>query len=490
VGIAPGGLFAKAFAGPALDAWIARSLSLGPYAIVGTDVPGGPRDVLRQSNLTDILTYTFSDALKVRNIFGFYSSRENAIADTDATPFGAYETGIPPTVFSGPTLQYSDELQVQGSALNGQLRYVIGSFNRWNNVEDPGIIYQQILGVTSALRSVQSGRTHSLFAEGTYALDRLVRGLAVTAGYRETWDERSARQELFDSRGTLLSNFNANAKWAKGSYRVGLTYHPSSDTMLYLINSRGYSAGGFNLTAPDPSDQKYNPEILNNFEFGVKSEWNVGRVRGRTNFALYYGLYDQIQTQVTTRCQTATGPVFCQVTRNAAQGNIDGAEAEFTVIPGDWLSVSGNLGFMEGRYTRYSGLDPTGSVLMDLTDTGFLYLPKWKYAITPTIKVPTPTTFGRLSISPSWSWTDRINCCFTVGPPQYYTTSPQMKNLNLTFNLAEAGGIRGLSSSLIVTNLTQNQVMHGQWGVYEQLGQYARAVAVPRMWAISFRYDF
>ena len=42
----------------------------------------------------------------------------------------------------------------------------------------------------------------------------------------------------------------------------------------------------------------------------------------------------------------------------------------------------------------------------------------------------------------------------------------------------------------IVTNLTQNQTMHGQWGVYEQLGQYARAVAVPRMWAIQLRYSF
>jgi hypothetical protein len=26
--------------------------------------------------------------------------------------------------------------------------------------------------------------------------------------------------------------------------------------------------------------------------------------------------------------------------------------------------------------------------------------------------------------------------------------------------------------------------------VYEQLGQYARAVAVPRMWALQIRYSF
>jgi hypothetical protein len=65
-----------------------------------------------------------------------------------------------------------------------------------------------------------------------------------------------------------------------------------------------------------------------------------------------------------------------------------------------------------------------------------------------------------------------------------------MKNLNLTLKLSQVAGNPHLSTTLVVTNATQNEVMHGQWGVYEQLGQYARAVAVPRMWALTVRYDF
>jgi iron complex outermembrane receptor protein len=320
-------------------------------------------------------------------------------------------------------------------------------------------------------------------------LDQLVSGLAFTAGYRETWDERAASQELYGATGMPLSNFAANASWAKGSYRWGLTYK-LAETMLYFTNSKGYSAGGFNLTAPDAADQQFNPEVLNNFEVGAKSEWEVFGIRGRTNLAAYYGLYNQIQAQVTTRCQTATGPVLCQLTRNAAQGKIDGGEAEFTVVPTDWWNISGNVGYMEGRYTNYKGLDPTGTFLVDLSYTQFLYLPKWKYSIQSTVKIPTPDAVGKLSITPAWSWTDKINCCFTLGPPMYYTTSPPMKNLNLSFNLAALGGVERLSAAFNVTNLTQETVLHGQWGVYEQLGQYARAIAVPRMWTVSLRYDF
>jgi iron complex outermembrane receptor protein len=487
-GIAPGGLFSLLLGGPALNAWIAQSNHLYPYTIVGTDVD--PRDSTHQTNFTNITTYEISDNLKIKNIIGVTSLKDNSVSDIDASPFQGYESGIAGTQFSGPTLQYSEELQLQGEAFNKRLSYVIGTFNDQNNIQDPGIIYQAVLGSVSATQSVVSGHTHSIFGEGTYALDFLLNGLAITAGYRETWDERAASQQLYSAAGVPLSDFFASAKWAKGSYRFGVTYKPTSEVMLYFTNSKGYSAGGFNLTAPDAADQKFDPEVLNNFEVGMKSEWTIGGVRGRTNFAAYYGLYDDIQAQVTTRCETATGPVLCQLTRNAANGKIEGFESEFTIVPSDWLSFGGNVGYMEGRYTKYEGLDPTGTIEENLAGTAFLYLPKWKYSLSATAKIPTPDVVGHLSVTPVWSWTDHINCCFTLGLPQYYTTSPQMQNLNLSLNLADMGGSPRLSSAFIVTNLTQNQTMHGQWGVYEQLGQYARAVAVPRMWAIQLRYSF
>jgi hypothetical protein len=65
-----------------------------------------------------------------------------------------------------------------------------------------------------------------------------------------------------------------------------------------------------------------------------------------------------------------------------------------------------------------------------------------------------------------------------------------MDNLNLAFNWHRQLSGKGLSVSAVVTNVTQNSDMQGQWGVYETLGQYARAVALPRSWSVQLRYDF
>jgi hypothetical protein len=65
-----------------------------------------------------------------------------------------------------------------------------------------------------------------------------------------------------------------------------------------------------------------------------------------------------------------------------------------------------------------------------------------------------------------------------------------MDNLNLALTWRPTLSDKGLSASAIVTNVTQSSNMQGQWGVYETLGQYARAVALPRSWSLQLRYDF
>jgi iron complex outermembrane receptor protein len=487
-GIDPNGLFRTLMGPAAVDAWIAQTLQLGRYEIVGTSVPGGPRNVLEQTNVVDITTFDLTDNLTIKNIIGFVQSKGFNVADTDASPFLAFDTSFP-TEFSGPSRQYSEELQLQGNAFDDKLTYVVGTFNRWQKLDEPAIVYSYSLGNRAGTLSQTEGTTHSVFAEGTYSLDGIVDGLEFTAGYRYTWDTREASQARYNASGVRVSTFAAEGDWAQGSYRWGVQYKPTAATMFYFTNSKGYSAGGFNLTAP-PQDQRYDPEILDNYEVGVKSEWSVGDVRARTNLSVYYGKWDDIQAQVTTRCITATGPVLCQLTRNAATGEIKGFEAEFTLIPWDVFQLSGNVGYMDGEYTKFSGLDPTGAFMIDLSDRQFLYLPEWKYSVTATLDLPVPQQIGRVSVTSSYSYTADINCCFTLGEPQYWTTSPSMDNLNAAVRWDEVVGNPALSAALTVTNVLQNETLHGQWGGYETVGQYARAVAVPRQWSVMLRYKF
>jgi iron complex outermembrane receptor protein len=487
-GINPAGSVAAVFAGPALDAWIRQQRSLGPYEIVGTSVEGGPRQKIEQVNLINTTTVQLTPQVRLRNILGFVQDRTMSVADTDATPFPIFETSYP-TDFPGPNRQYTDELQLQGTAFNDDLTYVMGTFNRWSKQDDPATMYSYSLGVRSGTRSRAEGNTTSVFAEGSYSLASLLEGLSFTAGYRFTRDAREAAQVREDAEGNEISRFAADGAWARASYRWGLSFTPLPQLMLYFMNSKGYSAGGFNLIAP-PQLRRYDPEILNNYEVGIKSEhrW-LGRPV-RFNLSAYYGAWDNMQAQVTSRCETSTGIVFCQLTRNAATGEIYGVEGEFTVKPFDALSLSGNVAYMRGQYNEFFGSTPTGDCCVDLSHVPFLYIPKWKYSVNARVELPADPAIGRVALSAAYSYTDKLHCCFTLGGPEYWTMSPAMDNLNLALNWRDVLGWKQLSASAVVTNVSQNQTLQGQWGVYEALGQYARAVALPRSWSLQLRYDF
>jgi hypothetical protein len=65
-----------------------------------------------------------------------------------------------------------------------------------------------------------------------------------------------------------------------------------------------------------------------------------------------------------------------------------------------------------------------------------------------------------------------------------------MDNLNVSLKWDEVAGYAPLSAAFAITNALQNENLQGQWGGYETVGQYARAVAVPRLWTVSLNYKF
>jgi|GEM_PF-1991282 len=487
-GINPAGSVEAVFGGPELDAWKEHQLSLGRYAIVGTSVENGPRQKNNQINFINTTSYDISPTMRLRNIVGFVQERTISIGDTDSTPFRIFETSFP-TEFPGPTRQYSEELQLQGTGLGGSLTYVVGTFNRITKQDEPATTYAYSLGVRSGTRSRAEGSTSSVFAEGSYSLSNWLEGLQFTAGYRFTYDSREAAQVRFDAEGNEIFRFDAAYAWQRSSYRWGVSYAPIPQVMLYFMNSRGYSAGGFNLVAPS-SAQRYDPETLDNYELGMKAEWHLFGRPIRTNVSAYYGDWDRMQAQVTSRCETPTGIVFCQLTRNAATGLIYGVEGEFTFKPKNWMSISGNVAYMRGKYREFFGSTPSGECCVDLSHAPFLYVPRWKYSLIARADLPIDPAFGQVDLAVTYSYTDDIHSIFTLGPPAHWTTSPPMENVNLTLNWREVLGISGLGLAAMVTNLTQNTNLQGQWGVYETLGQYGRGVAVPRSWALRLRYDF
>lgn len=485
-GINPSGLVEQRFGGSALEEWIAQQESLGRYEIVGTSVEGGPKTASRQILIRNVTRFDINEHLTLRNIIGASQLRTFSRTDTDASPFPWFETA-PPFRWTGPQREYSEELQLQGSAFSDRLTFVAGTFNSWSRSDEVVPLYSVSLGVTSGLLNDPSTDTNSVYAEGSYDFER-VNGLTVTAGYRYTWDDRQIRQVRFDAGGNAIAAVDVSAKWSRGSYRWGLQYELNPGLMFYFTNSKGYSAGGINTTAP-PQLQVFDPESLNNFEIGMKADWDLGGMSGRTNLAVFYGDWDDIQSRVTMRVETPTGPQLSVVTANAAKGHIQGVELETTLAPTRSLSFTAYVTYLDGGYDDFMGLDPTGTVLLDLSGLPFLYMPEWKYNLSGSYRLPLGSK-GEVHVGADYSWVDEVHTIFGLTPGQFYNWTPSFENLSANVGWSDFMGWRGVDVSLFVTNLTDEYITHGQWGGYESVGQYARQRAVPRRWGLRFQYNF
>src|SRR6202000_2790904 len=139
-----------------------------------------------------------------------------------------------------------------------------------------------------------------------------------------------------------------NARFVSPSYTLQLNYQGRPQTMFYINNSLGYKTGGFNgQNFADTDIQIYKPEHLNNYEAGVKSDFDLGAlgmesVKARIDGSLFYGVYRGIEIQTTGAYLGLNG------TKNlgtpyldVGDGNIYGWAFKFDVLPFRHLELHG-----------------------------------------------------------------------------------------------------------------------------------------------------
>lgn len=479
-----------------LEAELVQQAKLGWYTVPGTSFEGAS-GLDEQINAANITTWDLTKSLTIKNILGYSSVLEFNRTSTNGSLYPIYDSNIPPTQQPNPTVETSEELQLQGHALDRRLTYTLGTFHDWTGNGAPVAGYSDLraaYGIISISAARNRGQTHAFYFEGTYQLPGALDKLAITAGVRHTKDERS----LSEISGITFSpsapeivtgNFNGSKSWDATSDRFSLTYNLAPKTMLYLTDSKGYSSGGFNTTAP-PQLQVYNPESLTNYELGIKSEWRAGDWAARTNFAAYYGRYVDIQVPVTSRVCAANGSncTLAVVTQNAAEGRIQGLETELLIVPNDKLQLGFNGSWMEAKYTHYVSLNSLGQSV-DLSSTQFVYTPKWKYNVYATYYLFDSDKFGGLALDANYSAQAMVYN--TAAPnPQFYDKSPGFDNLDADLAWTDVAGHRGLSAWLFVTNLTDNHWANGQFGAYQQLGLWGLSVAEPRLYGVRVKMSF
>jgi iron complex outermembrane recepter protein len=216
----------------------------------------------------------------------------------------------------------------------------------------PGIVFPAPIGASLTTATVLID-SWAGFAQVTAPLDFLAQGLRLTLGGRFSSDHKS-----FGAFGQLLEGYeeqgpqigsttvypNSAANWTKFTPKIVLDYKVSN-TLLYASYSQGYQAGAYNIASPgDPGP--VNPETLDAYEIGTKSEFFDKRIR--LNTAAYYYNIKDLQVQLVDVTATSTTSL-----ENAATAEAYGFEAQLTAQATQNLQFTSSLALEHATYISF-----------------------------------------------------------------------------------------------------------------------------------------
>lgn len=163
--------------------------------------------------------------------------------------------------------------------------------------------------------------------------------------------------------------------WTSFSPRVGLQYQLNDDVMLFGHWQRAFKSGGFvnNAGTRPVFESAYDDEQVDNFEFGMNSDWLDNRLR--VNIRAFYAEYEDLQRGVIRAAPTSTGQeTFVD---NAAGAESFGAELSFTAVPLDGLTLSGDIGWLDIEYDDFQADLSGDGIKTDNSGLDLVRAPEW-----------------------------------------------------------------------------------------------------------------
>ncbi len=138
--------------------------------------------------------------------------------------------------------------------------------------------------------------------------------------------------------------------------QISLNHELNPGKNVYATLSRGYKAGGFNLSATLPEERRsYDPEFLLNFEVGMKALLMDYRLS--LNVSAFYAKRDDMQVSTSTQDDPTDPLTYTFFTGNAAEGKNYGLEADWMYqINRNW-HLHGSLGLLNATFSDYVTVD-------------------------------------------------------------------------------------------------------------------------------------
>jgi len=208
--------------------------------------------------------------------------------------------------------------------------------------------------ITQDLETEGGNEVKAIFASMDWALTE---DLSLNLGGRYTWEEKSYsgyQVSAFTSKtlGTIVPHMGVTeleADWKEFSPRAALQYTVSDDLMVYTSFASGFKSGGFFARTTDVAGMNaFDPEYVDTFELGMKSEWMDGRVR--LNATAFMSDYDDKQEDVLVPGEG--GQVNSHIS-NAGTAEIKGLEFEMQAQISSSLSMYMMAGLLDTEYKEF-----------------------------------------------------------------------------------------------------------------------------------------
>jgi iron complex outermembrane receptor protein len=372
---------------------------------------------LRNWGFTGTAEFDVSEDALIKSITSFRKSHWVSGLDGDGSPLN-----ISTYSFNQRQKQFSQELQLVGSALDDKLNYVLGAyfFNESGFLADYVIAGEGIYVIDGP--NWLKTNAYAGFGQLDYRVSDLI-GFTVGARYtKESKEFEGGQQELSglfyklagapcsDLAGNIFPNALVGGiscrvlnnypdpnnplriypaginkqKFSNFSPKVGVQIHPSDDVMIYGSWSKGYKTGGWTTrySTPQTFVSSFDPEKATTYELGLKSTLLDRRLQ--VNAAVFYTDYSAIQLNY----QVGGSPTIA----NVGDGKIKGAELEIVAQPTKALTLNFAVGYTDAYYTD---LDPAVAVTSGasalqagaVVGSTLPKTPKWKVNFSPRYEI-------------------------------------------------------------------------------------------------------
>lgn len=519
---------------------------------------------VKHDGIIDTLSVDIRDNLTFRNIVSHQRMKIDYNWDLDGSilpMLSQLSPYVPLNVLDNPfasagkhgnisdASQVTEEMQLIGKTFDDRLDFIVGVF--YSRLKPEGLqgtgSFNAAVTEPGLMYSIKT-TSKAIYAQSTLQLGLLSDSLEpwkLTFGFRYTEDEtRGERHSVvgayfLDRVYTDIANDiytvpvrRARQKSEEPTWTLGLDYALNENTLLYGKVTHGYKAGGFSYSGVG-GRLTFEPELVTNYEVGVKADFSLGGMPARLNANVFRLDYKDMQRAAASNvpigsfvggvCTGANGENFSAsatcldqgaITFNADKAWIRGLELEGLLRLSENFDISANYSYLDGEYDDFKQVvqqDPMRGgqpiqtcdgprlvptigypdIVADFSCIPVQNIPKHTAALNLRYQLPLGDGMGDMVLFASWNYVGRIYGSATTHPkddPDAWIEKYDVLNIS-----AEWNGVMGSNFDVraFVNNVNDKTYRINAYpGLQQSTGFTNSTYGEPRMYGISLRYRF